>query len=173
MMLPRAPDELLMPVNPLFIGFSIAVAAMLGMTPLGPMPAAPDLLALVLVFWTVHQPRRVGVGVSFLAGLVMDVHSGALLGQQALAYSLLAYFAIALHRRLLWFSLPGQALQILPLLIAAHLVSMGTRLLVGGMFPGWTVLIAPFAEALLWPLTAWLLLLPQRRAPASDQDRAL
>jgi rod shape-determining protein MreD len=47
----------------------------------------PDLLALVLVFWSVHQPLRVGVGAAFVFGLLMDVHQAALLGQHALAYT--------------------------------------------------------------------------------------
>ena len=90
------------------------------LVPLGRMPAMPDFLALVLVFWNVHQPRRVGVGVAFLFGLLMDVHDGAVLGQHALAYTLLSFFAITIHRRLLWFTVPSQALQILPLFFAAH-----------------------------------------------------
>ena len=84
----------------------------------------PDLLALVLVFWNVHQPRRVGVGVAFVFGLLMDVHDGAVLGQHALAYTLLSFFAITIHRRLLWFTVPSQAVQILPLFVAAHAVSL-------------------------------------------------
>jgi rod shape-determining protein MreD len=143
------------------------------MTPLGPSPASPDLLAVVLVFWNVHQPRRVGIGLAFLFGLVIDVHSGAVLGQHALAYTLLSYFAIAMHRRVLWFSWPGQVLQILPLFVAAHLVSVATRLLAGGMFPGWSVMLAPLAETALWPVATWLLLAPQRRPPDPDQNRPL
>ena len=72
----------------------------------------------MLAFWVIHQPRRVGVGVSFFFGLLMDVHHGALLGQHALAYSLLAFVAIALHRRLLWFPVLQQAAQVLPLFVA-------------------------------------------------------
>ena len=96
-----------------------------------------------------------------------------MLGQHALAYTLLSYFAIALHRRLLWFTVPAQALQILPLFLAAHLVAMAARLLAGGMFPGWSVLLAPVAEAALWPLAVWLLLAPQRRPPDPDENRPL
>ena len=112
----------------------------------------PDFLALVLVFWNVHQSRRIGVGVAFLFGLLMDVHSGAVLGQHALAYTLLSFFAITIHRRLLWFTVPSQALQILPLFLAAHAVSLLVRLIAGGMFPGWELLLAPVLEALLWPI---------------------
>jgi len=51
---------------------------------------APDVLALALVFWNVHQPRRVGMGAAFVFGLLMDVHEGALFGQHALAYTIVS-----------------------------------------------------------------------------------
>ncbi len=173
MIMPRGSDQLLLPVNPLFIALSFVLAMGLEMLPVGRYAASPDLLALVLVFWNVHQPLRVSVGVGFVLGLVMDVHEGAVLGQHALAYTLLSYFAVTIHRRVLWFSLPEQALQILPLFALAHLVSLAARMLVGGMFPGWLMMLAPLAESLLWPLVVWLLLAPQRRAPDPDANRPL
>jgi hypothetical protein len=87
-------DQLLLPVNPLFITLTLLLALAINLLPLGRQPAQPDLVALVLVFWNVHQPRRVGVGVAFAFGLLIDVHEGALLGQHALAYTLLSYGAI-------------------------------------------------------------------------------
>ena len=173
MIMPRAGNQLLLPVNPLFVGLTLLLAFALNVMPLGRAPAMPDFVALVLVFWNVHQSRRVGVGVAFLFGLVMDVHDAAVLGQHALAYTLLAYFAITIHRRLLWFTVPSQAVQILPLFFAAHAVSLIVRVIAGGMFPGWQVLLAPIFEALLWPIATWLLLAPQRRAPDPDQNRPL
>jgi rod shape-determining protein MreD len=104
---------------------------------------------------------------------MMDVHEGARLGQHALSYTVLSYGAIAIHRRLLWFGLLEQALHVLPLFVAAKLVSMVARLAVGGMFPGWTLLLAPLFEALLWPLATLLLLAPQRRPPDPDANRPL
>ena len=173
MIMPRGSDQLLLPVNPFFIAFTLAVAAAFNMLPLGRLPAMPDLLAVVLVFWSVHQPRRVGVGLAFLFGLLMDVHQGALLGQHALAYTLLGYAGISIHRRLLWFGVVEQALQILPVFVAVHLVSLAVRMVAGGMFPGWSLLLAPVFEALLWPVATLLLLAPQRRAPDPDQNRPL
>jgi rod shape-determining protein MreD len=173
MIMPRSTDQLLLPVNPLFVAFSLAFALIFNLVPLGREPAVPDLLALVLVFWNVHQSRRVGVGLAFMFGVVMDVHDGAVLGQHALAYTLLSYFAITIHRRLLWFTVPSQAVQILPLFFAAHAVSLLVRMVAGGMFPGWQMLLAPVFEALLWPIVTWLLLAPQRRAPDPDQNRPL
>lgn len=173
MIMPRGSDQLLLPVNPFFIGLSLLVALAFNLLPAGRHAAQPDVLAVVLVFWNVHQPRRVGVGLAFLFGLLMDVHEGALLGQHALAYTLLSYAAITIHRRLTWFGLAEQALQILPVFLAAHLVSLLVRMVAGGMFPGWWLLLAPVFEALLWPVATLLLLAPQRRAPDPDENRPL
>jgi len=173
MIMPRGSDQLLLPVNPLFIGFTLLLGLAFNLLPLGRQPAMPDLLAVALVFWNVHQPRRVGVGLAFVFGLLMDVHQGALLGQHALAYTLLSFVAITVHRRLLWFGVFEQALQILPLFVIVHGVSLAVRLLAGDMFPGWWLLLAPVLEALLWPLVTVLLLAPQRRAPDPDQNRPL
>ena len=169
----RDPNQLLLPANPVFIAFTLFTALALDSVQFGRTPALPDLLAITLVFWNVHQPRRVGVGTAFFFGLLMDVHDSSLLGQHALAYTLLSYFAISMHRRLLWFGVPGQAVQIFPLFAAAHAVAFVVRMMAGGMLPGWTLLLAPVAEALLWPVVTWLLLAPQRRAPDPDQNRPL
>jgi rod shape-determining protein MreD len=173
MIMPRSSDQLLLPVNPLFIIITLLLAFGVNVLPLGRAPWLPDWVALILAFWSVHQPRRVGLGVAFALGLAMDVHQGALLGQHALAYTLLSYFAILMHRRLLWFSLPKQALQVLLLFLAAHGVVLAVRLVAGGMLPGWQLVLAPVIEAALWPIASLLLLAPQRRAPDPDENRPL
>jgi len=128
---------------------------------------------LVLVFWCVHQPRLVGIGVAFVFGVAMDVHQSALLGQHALTYTALGFMAILMHRRLLWFTVPSQAMQVLPMFVAAHALELSVRLMSGALFPGWLIFLAPFAEALLWPVVSVLLLAPQRRAPNPDANRPL
>jgi rod shape-determining protein MreD len=169
----RSDDQLLLPVNLLFVWLSLFAALIFNMLPLGRIAALPDMLAVTLVFWNVHQPRRVGIGAAFFFGLLMDVHQGAVLGQHAEAYTLLSFLAITMHRRLLWFGLAEQALQILPVFIVAHAVSLVVRLLSSGSFPGWPLLLAPLFEALLWPVISWILLAPQRRAPDPDDQRPL
>lgn len=173
MIMPRGSDQLLLPLNPLFMWFTLIVAFMLNMLPLGRVAWVPDFLALVLVFWAIHQPLRVGVGIAFMFGVFMDVHQGALLGQHALAYALLGFLSITIHRRVLWFPVLSQAIQVLPLLAGAHAVALVVRLIAGGIFPGWGVVLAPVLEALLWPVAAWLLLAPQRRPPDRDENRPL
>jgi rod shape-determining protein MreD len=176
-MIMRPGQQLLLPANPLFIWGSLLVALLLNMLQnigwWGRAAWTPDFLALVLVFWSVHQPRRVGIGAAFVFGLFMDVHQGSVLGQHALAYTVLGFFAITIHRRLLWFSVPSQALQILPLFAMAHALALVTRLMIGGSFPGFSILLAPLLESLLWPLISILLLMPQRRAPDPDATRPL
>lgn len=176
-MIMRPGQQLLLPASPLFIWGSLLVAMVINMTQnmglWGRAAWVPDVLAVVLVFWTVHQPLRIGIGVSFVFGLLMDVHQGALLGQHALAYTVLSFFAIAVHRRLLWFTVPSQAAQVLPLFLSAHAVEMAVRLMGGTAFPGFWVLLAPVLEAALWPVASVLLLAPQRRAPDPDANRPL
>ena len=170
-------QQLLLPASPTFIWGSLLAALILNMAPtmagLGRAPWMPDLLALTLVFWSVHQPRRVGIGAAFVFGLLMDVHQSSLLGQHALAYTALSYFAITIHRRLLWFPVPSQAIQIMPLFLAAHAIELAIRMMAGGLFPGWSLLLAPLLEAALWPVASVLLLMPQRRAPNPDENRPL
>jgi rod shape-determining protein MreD len=172
-MIMRPGQQLLLPANPLFIWGSLTLALLLNMLPLGRVPWMPDFVAVALVFWSVHQPRRVGIGVAFVFGLAMDVHQVALLGQHAWAYTALSFFAITIHRRLLWFTVPTQALQVLPLFLAAHALELLIRMVAGGVFPGFSMLLAPALECLLWPLVSVVLLAPQRRAPDPDENRPL
>jgi len=176
-MIMRPGQQLLLPASPLFIWSSLLVAMVVNMMQnmglWGRAAWVPDVLAVVLVFWTVHQPLRIGIGASFVFGLLMDVHQGALLGQHALAYTVLSFFAITVHRRLLWFTVPSQAAQVFPLFFAAHAVEMAVRLIGGAAFPGFWVLLAPVLEAALWPVASVVLLAPQRRAPDPDANRPL
>lgn len=176
-MIMRPGQQLLLPAKPSFIGASLVLALLanmlVNMAWSGRAAWVPDWLALVLVFWSVHQPRRVGIGFAFVFGLLMDLHAAGVLGQHALAYTVLSYFAITLHRRLLWFTVPTQAMQVLPLLALAHAINMLVRLVLGGGWPGWEVLVSPLIEAALWPLLSVLLLWPQRRAPDPDENRPL
>ena len=172
-MIMRPGKQLLLPARPGFIWGTLTLALLVNMLPLGRQPWMPDLLALVLVFWSVHQPLRIGIATAFLFGLVMDVHQTSLLGQHALAYTALSYFAIRVHRRLLWFTVPSQALQVLPLFGSAHAIELAIRLFAGGSFPGWTLVLAPMLESLLWPVATVILLAPQRRALDPDKTRPL
>lgn len=163
-MAPNKPQDILLPVRSSTIVASFAVALLLAFLPWPDMRYVPDFVGLVLVFWCVHQPRMVGLGIGWIIGLVADAGNGVLLGQHALAYALLAFFSITLSRRILWFGPWHQALHVAPLLLLAQAVVLLVRLASGAALPGWQILVGPLLAAALWPLVSWLLLIPQRRA---------
>jgi rod shape-determining protein MreD len=168
-MLP-ARSQILMPVRASTILGSFALALFLNFLPWPDVRVVPDFVALVLAFWCVRQPRLVGIGIGWMIGLLADAGNGVLLGQHALAYSLLAFLAIWLSRRILWFGPGLQALHVALLLLVSQGAALLVRLAAGDPFPGWAILVGPLAGAALWPAVTWLLLLPQRR---TEREQAI
>lgn len=117
----------------------------------------PDFVLLVVLFWTIHEPRSIGQGIAFMLGLLMDVGDSTLLGQHALAYVVAIYGAQVLRVRILSFGLFEQTLHVLGLFIAASLVMLVLNLLLGADFPGLAYFIGPVLTALFWGPTSVLL----------------
>jgi rod shape-determining protein MreD len=113
------------------------------------------------------------MGWGFVLGLAMDVADASLMGQHALAYVLAAYGAASLARRILWFPLGQQALQIFPLLLLVQLVQLGVRALVGADFPGIGYFVGPFIATILWVPMTYVLLLPQYQPVDRDANRPI
>ncbi len=166
-------QRILLPVRLSTIAASFAVALLLDFLPWRDIALVPDFVALVLAFWCVRQPRLVGLGAAWTLGLLIDAGNGVLLGQHALAYSLLAFGGLTLSRRILWFPVAQQALHVAALLVAAELVVLLVRLVAGAEFPGWSILVGPAIGAALWPVATFVLLAPQRRAAEPDPARPL
>ncbi len=166
-------SRILLPVRPWFIFLSLIVALLLKFLPTAHWPGMPDWVALVLCFWSVREFRRVGMGWAFVLGLLMDVADGAVLGQHCFAYVLLAFLAASQSRRLLWFPLLQQALQVLPLLLLTQVIQVLMRLAVGAEFPGWSYFIGPLVASLLWIPATFILLLPQYRPVEQNPDRPI
>ena len=162
MMLAKS-EHILRPVRASTIAASLGVALFLNLLPWGDLRLVPDFTALVLAFWCVRQPRLVGLGIAWSVGLLVDAANGVLLGQHALAYSVLAFVSIWLSRRILWFGPLLQSLHIALILAAAQSVALLVRLAAGDPFPGWLLYAGPAVGAALWPGVSWLLLAPQRR----------
>jgi rod shape-determining protein MreD len=163
MALGRSAEDILRPARASTIAASLAVAMLVSFLPWSDLRFAPDFVALVLTFWCVRQPRLVGLGVAWTVGLLVDAGNGVLLGQHALAYSLLAFVSIWLSRRILWFGPLLQSLHVALILSLAQSVALLVRIAAGDPFPGWTIYVGPLVGALLWPGVSWLLLAPQRR----------
>lgn len=165
--------RILLPVRQWFILFSLAAAFFLNLVPLGDLVGVPDWVALVLAFWSVREPLKIGMAAGFALGLVMDVSYGSVLGQHPLGYVLVAYLASGLSRRVLWFPLSQQALHILPILLAMQAVMALARLIGGAAFPGWTYFLSSISATVLWMPLNYLLLLPQFRPEEKDDNRPI
>jgi rod shape-determining protein MreD len=162
-MIPAA-SQILQPVRVGTIAASFVGALLLDFLPWPDLRIVPDFVALVIVFWCVRQPRLVGLGVAWALGLLADAGNGVLLGEHALAYSLAAFIALWLSRRILWFGPALQSLHVALILLTAQAAQLIVRLAAGDPFPGWALFVGPILAAALWPATSWLLLMPQRRA---------
>ena len=166
-------SRILLPVKLWFVYLTLFAALGLEYIPSGRTPGLPDWVALVLAFWCVREPLRIGLGAGFAFGLLMDVGLGAAMGQHALAYVVLAHLANSLARRVLWFPAWQQALHVLPLLLFAQVLMVAVRLLAGAEFPGWSYFLSSFSSALLWTPLSLLLLLPQYQPVERDDNRPI
>lgn len=171
----EAPGQqyLLLPAKGGFIFVSLLAALAFNLLPWQDVRGVPDLLAIVIAFWCIHQPRKMGIGAAWVLGLVMDAANGTLFGQYALAYAALAYASQALHRRILRFPLWKQALHVLVLLAATQLLMLAVRLAAGGTYPGISYFMGSAVGAVLWPLVTLLLLAPQRQPHEVDETRPI
>ena len=162
---PVARDVMKMPASVGLVFFSLAGAFMLSVLPWSGawLLARPDFVLIVLVFWTVHEPRSIGQGIAFSLGLLMDVSDSMLLGQHALAYVIAVFGAQVLRVRILSFHLPEQTLHVLGLTLAAGAVMLVLNLLLGADLPGWAFLLQPVFTAAMWAPVSWLLYSPAVR----------
>lgn len=125
-------------------------------------PARPDWVALVLVYWCIAVPQRVGVAVGWLAGVLQDALQAALLGQHALAYAVLAFLTLKLHQRVRVFPLWQQAASVMLLLLLTRLLVLWTNSFVGRPSAGMDYWLGALTGAVFWPL-AFVLMRELRR----------
>lgn len=132
---------------------SLLVALLLGLLPLplALQPLRPFWLALVLAYWLIEAPERVGLGFAFCVGLVGDVVYGGLLGEQALRLVILAFIVQRFRARLRFFPLSQQALTLGALLVNDRIVSAGLHLALREPVLPWSYWSAPLVGMLLWP----------------------
>ena len=122
----------------------------------------PDWVALVLIYWIIALPHRVGIFSAFVAGIVVDVLMGELLGQHALSYIVIAYISGSLYQRLRMFSVWQQALIVFAMLGINELITFWIDSLAGSSEWKLWYLLPAVSGAFLWPW-AFLLLRGLRR----------
>ena len=147
---------------------SLLVALLLGLVPLPEFlqPLRPYWLALVLAYWLLEAPDRVGLGAAFVVGVLADLAFGSLLGEQALRLVVLAFILERFRARLRFFPLSQQALAIGVLLFNDRVVGVVLHLLVGLPQLPWLYWAAPVLGMLLWAPLHFVLDALRLRRPA-------
>lgn len=149
----------------LAIILSILVALLLSVMPM-PEPvsmARPMWLAMVLAYWVMALPHRVGLLTAWLAGLVSDVLFGQLFGQNALVMTLVVWMVLLLYQRIRRFPLWQQSLVMLPVFGIAQMVMLWLNSLSGNRPPTLLFLLPAVVSAVLWPWVCSLLRGVRRR----------
>jgi rod shape-determining protein MreD len=117
----------------------------------------PDWAGLVLIYWCLALPDRVGVGTGWLTGLLVDLLTGTLLGQHALSLTVVAWLTLKFHQRVRLFPIWQQAFTVLVLLIVHQLLALWVSRIIGLPGAPWYVWMPAVSGMLIWPLISRLL----------------
>ncbi len=113
----------------------------------------PAWVAMVLIYWCMALPNRVGIGIAWCLGLLLDVQQGSLLGQNAMGLALIAYFIIQIHKRFRLFPLVQQSSLICFIIIFYLLIASWINGIMGIPPKSWVYWMPAFTSMILWP---WL-----------------
>lgn len=143
---------------------TLAIALWLSIIPLPDWArwARPEWVAMVMVYWVIALPHRIGIGTAFLTGLVLDLVEGSPLGENGFALAILAYLALILYQRMRMYT-PWQQAGIVFVMIGLNqLLCHWVQTLTTRVTPTMLFLLPALISALLWP-TVMLLLRKVRR----------
>ncbi|MEO8401209.1 MAG: rod shape-determining protein MreD [Gammaproteobacteria bacterium] len=113
----------------------------------------PAWVMMVIIYWVMVAPHRVNVGIAWLVGLFLDVLNGTLLGEHALAMTLVAYFVARMHSRLRMFPLLQQGFSVFILILIYQFVLFCVQGFLGQLPSTWLYWSSSVTSMLLWP---WL-----------------
>jgi rod shape-determining protein MreD len=131
----------------LLVGFILTIMPM----PEWASSYRPQWVALILIYWCMTIPERIGVGVGWTTGFLMDVLTGTLLGQHALGFSVVAYIMLRLHLRVRVMPLRQQVFTIFILLLVERLLALWSTGAANYPTPSLWYWITPIVSTLLWP----------------------
>jgi rod shape-determining protein MreD len=139
--------------------FTFIVALLLTIIPLPDWARylRPDWVGLVLIYWCMALPERVGVTAGWLMGLLVDLLTGTLMGQHALSLSVVAFITLKFHQRLRLVPVWQQTLTVLILLVLHQLLSLWISRIIGRPGAPWFFWISSVLGMVLWPFVHSLL----------------
>lgn len=127
----------------------------------------PDWVVLILIYWSMALPKRVGLWTALIIGLFVDSLLGTLLGQHALALVVITYLNLNVYLRIRVLSLPQQSFYVFSLLVISQLIISWMNGIMGLTVPIQAVFGAPFIGMLMWPLAFVILRDIRRKAMLS------
>jgi rod shape-determining protein MreD len=142
------------------IVLSLVVALFLDLIPF-PQPLdgwLPACTAMMTLYWSMHRPKYIGIGMAFIFGLIMDVGLGTPFGQHALGIMAAVYLVEQNRHQILGYSYGLQALTIFGCLMLMTLILVIVHFFSTHQFTGWNLFVSPFISALLWPLLSKFML---------------
>ena len=141
----------------MFLSFYIAYLLAVVPMPDWAAPYRPEWVAMVLIYWIITLPGRMGIGCAWLAGLLLDILEGGVLGLNALVLTAMAYLALTLQRRLRGFSHVQLGLLLL-LLCGGLLLGRWLGTLNGHIAPGGPLFpVAALSSTVVWIPLFWTL----------------
>ncbi|QLE98372.1 rod shape-determining protein MreD [Neptunomonas phycophila] len=143
----RHSGGVLIVVGTLIIGFILSQM---------PLPAMlvwwrPEWVAMLVIYWVMALPHRFGIGSAWMAGIVLDVLKGSLLGMNALSLTIVALITLILHKRLRMYRLWQQAMMVLVLVGINQLIFHWIQSMAGTTGDSLIFLLPALVSALLWP----------------------
>ena len=137
---------------------SFLVGLLFAVIPLPAMvqPLRPYLLAMLVAYWAMEAPTRVGFGTAFVLGVLADLATASVLGEQGFRLVVIAWLVQHFRTRLRFFPLWQQAAAVGLLLFNDRVVTWFIHALVGAPPVGMTWWLSPLLGVLLWP---WLYVL--------------
>jgi rod shape-determining protein MreD len=109
-------------------------------------------MLVILLYWLLRAPNLCNVGTAWLAGLLVDLATGSLLGQHALSFTITAYVALSYQRRLVLFNGWQLAGYVFALLIIERIVILLLKLFAGNVSLGLSYFWPIVTGLLLWQL---------------------
>lgn len=144
----------------IILSFALAIILHMVALPEALQTLRPDWMAMVLIYWCLALPERVGVITGWLAGLMLDVATGALLGQNAVALALTAYLVLRLHQRIRLFPVWQQSVNILLLVLLHLMLVLWIKGIIGQSMETWAYWLPALTSMLFWllvfPSLRWL-----------------
>jgi rod shape-determining protein MreD len=130
-------------------------------------PWRPAWVTLVLIYWCLSVPHRVGVVVGWTVGLLLDALTGTLLGQHGLGLALVAFLTLRLHLRLRVLPLWQQGATVFLLVLLDRAFSLWVTGIQGMATEAVSIWAPAATSTLLWPWLFVVLRDVRRRYPLS------